>query len=181
MWCRIVMICNKCIPSHQPKQYSLLQNRKKNNVGGKALRALFCNNVMQNIPISIPSPPIPLRKTEDWAIWCIALSPNTYRWRLYRRMDEDIVPENKRSNLRFIAVTSVLRHCCIFSFVTFQVPSKEGYNRWWYRLNGILACKENHQSPYILLPYWEGRWGISNCQTTTRSTWKASQLLHSKF
>lgn len=35
-----------------------------------------------SLPISIPSPAIPLRKTEDWAIWCMALSPSTYRWRL---------------------------------------------------------------------------------------------------
>lgn len=37
---------------------------------------VYYNGVIR-VPISIPSPPNPLRKTADWAIWCMALSPNT--------------------------------------------------------------------------------------------------------
>lgn len=36
-----------------------------------------------HLPISTPSPPIPLRNTWDWAILCIAVSPRTYLCRLH--------------------------------------------------------------------------------------------------
>jgi len=41
--------------------------------------------MLPNLPISTPRPPIPLRNTWDWAIFCIAMSPRTYLWRLWQR------------------------------------------------------------------------------------------------
>lgn len=46
-------------------------------VSNKIMNKNYC------LPISKPRPPIPLKKTWDLAIFCIAVSPRTYLCRLY--------------------------------------------------------------------------------------------------
>lgn len=66
------------------------------------------------VPISIPSAPIPLRKTEDWAIWCMALSPRTYRWRLDTGEAEwRMSPGNREGFERSKLITPIISDCSL--------------------------------------------------------------------